>query len=148
MIAISLWKVGRDPLAADGSQQKTYVATFTRNAEGEWPAVGRACAEGHAAQKLSFLQRSNPYIEQTSIDYYVAGDVLTCTLVVKVKPNPHLLTVEQTLGREGTTLEEWMGSAEAHDSVMPACCDEGCTVEPDGRCEHGCPSIALSLGVI
>ena len=36
----------------------------------------------------------------------------------------------------------------AHDSVVPACCDEGCEVEPDGRCEHGCPSILLALGVI
>lgn len=36
----------------------------------------------------------------------------------------------------------------AYDSVMPACCSEGCQVEPDGRCEHGCPSILLAMGVI
>ena len=35
-----------------------------------------------------------------------------------------------------------------HDSVIPACCSEGCEVEPDGRCEHGCPSVLLALGVI
>jgi len=26
------------------------------------------------------------------------------------------------------------------DSVVPAMCTEGCEVEPDGRCSHGCPS--------
>lgn len=27
-------------------------------------------------------------------------------------------------------------------------CEEGCTVEPDGRCPHGYESAALTLGVI
>lgn len=34
------------------------------------------------------------------------------------------------------------------DSVVPALCDEGCEVEPDGRCEHGCPSVLIAMGVI
>lgn len=34
------------------------------------------------------------------------------------------------------------------DSIVPACCAEGCEVEPDGRCEHGHPSLLLALGVI
>lgn len=34
------------------------------------------------------------------------------------------------------------------DSVCPALCDEGCEVEPDGRCEHDCPSILLACGLI
>lgn len=34
------------------------------------------------------------------------------------------------------------------DSIVPACCTEGCEVEPDGCCEHGCPSILVALGVI
>lgn len=34
------------------------------------------------------------------------------------------------------------------DSVVPACCSEGCEVEPDGRCEHGCPSALLAFGII
>lgn len=29
----------------------------------------------------------------------------------------------------------------ALDSSCPALCDEGCEVEPDGECEHGCPSV-------
>lgn len=34
------------------------------------------------------------------------------------------------------------------DSVCPALCDEGCEVEPDGTCEHGCPSVLLDVGLI
>lgn len=34
------------------------------------------------------------------------------------------------------------------DSVCPALCDEGCEVEPDGRCEHDCPSILLACGLV
>jgi hypothetical protein len=34
------------------------------------------------------------------------------------------------------------------DSVMPACCSEGCQVEPDGKCPHGNPSILLEAGMI
>ncbi len=34
------------------------------------------------------------------------------------------------------------------DSIVPACCSESCEVEPDGRCEHGCPSALLAAGII
>lgn len=34
------------------------------------------------------------------------------------------------------------------DSTCPACCDEGCVVEPDGECEHGCPSVLIALGLM
>lgn len=34
------------------------------------------------------------------------------------------------------------------ESVMPACCSEGCEVEPDGHCEHGHPSLLMALGAI
>ena len=34
------------------------------------------------------------------------------------------------------------------DVIVPACCTEGCEVEPDGTCEHGCPSVLLAMGVI
>jgi hypothetical protein len=37
---------------------------------------------------------------------------------------------------------------ECNDSIVPACCSEGCDVEPDGRCEHGHPSALLAMGVI
>lgn len=41
-----------------------------------------------------------------------------------------------------------MAEALVLESVVPACCEEGCEVEPDGRCEHGHPSIFLAMGVI
>lgn len=34
------------------------------------------------------------------------------------------------------------------DSVCPVMCRECDEVEPDGRCEHGCPSLFLAMGVI
>ena len=34
------------------------------------------------------------------------------------------------------------------DGIVPALCKEGCEVEPDGRCEHSCPSILIALGMI
>lgn len=34
------------------------------------------------------------------------------------------------------------------DSVCPALCSEWCEVEPDGVCEHGCPSILLAMGMV
>lgn len=37
---------------------------------------------------------------------------------------------------------------ECRDSVVPACCIHSCEVEPDGKCEHGCPSPLLLLGFI
>lgn len=37
---------------------------------------------------------------------------------------------------------------ECNDSVVPACCEQGCEVEPDGRCEHGCPSPLIAMGFI
>lgn len=36
----------------------------------------------------------------------------------------------------------------AFESIVPACCDEGCEVEPDGTCEHGNPSILIELGIM
>ena len=33
-------------------------------------------------------------------------------------------------------------------SVVPACCDSDCWVEPDGYCEHGHPSVLIELKLI
>ena len=37
-----------------------------------------------------------------------------------------------------------------HDMVLDSVCEatDGCTVEPDGICEHGHPSWLLQLGLI
>jgi len=37
---------------------------------------------------------------------------------------------------------------ELMDSIVPACCSQGCQVEPDGYCEHGHPSVLLFNGLI
>jgi len=56
--------------------------------------------------------------------------------------NPYRIRLSETLQRHGLTLEE------CDDSIVPACCSEGCEVEPDGRCGHGCPSVLLAAGLI
>jgi hypothetical protein len=34
------------------------------------------------------------------------------------------------------------------EGAIPACCSEGCMVEPDGICPHGFKSIFLEAGII
>lgn len=68
------------------------------------------------------------------------------TTPASTKPkNPHRISATATLEMHGLTLDDYDALM---DSVVPACCDEGCEVEPDGRCEHGCPSVLLALGVV
>jgi len=67
----------------------------------------------------------------------------TTTETTAAKPkNPYRIRLAETLQRHGLTL------LECDDSIVPACCSEGCEVEPDGRCEHGCPSVLLAAGLI
>ena len=56
--------------------------------------------------------------------------------------NPYRISAAETLAMHGLDLED------CDDSIVPSCCTEGCEVEPDGRCEHGCPSVLLALGLI
>ena len=66
------------------------------------------------------------------------------------KQNPYLITAAETLANEGftpATLEQFIRNA-LWESTSPACCTEGCIVEPDGACSHGCPSILIALEVI
>jgi hypothetical protein len=61
-----------------------------------------------------------------------------------VRPkNQYRISLQEALDNAGMDFEAMM-----NDSVIPACCSEGCEVEPDGRCEHGCPSVLLAMGVI
>jgi len=67
--------------------------------------------------------------------------------VASPKPkNPYRISARQALEEQGISLED--GYEDLMDSVVPACCKAGCEVEPDGRCEHGCPSVLLALGLI
>lgn len=61
--------------------------------------------------------------------------------------NPYRITAREVAEREGLELMELLEGA-TFDGVCPACCTEGCEVEPDGRCEHGCPSVMLAVGLI
>lgn len=57
------------------------------------------------------------------------------------------ISVEEALGYD--PMEDPAAMTElVMDSIVPACCDEGCSVEPDGRCPHGHPSVLLALGII
>lgn len=60
----------------------------------------------------------------------------------------HRIDVAQLAHENGyEDVEEFLEDT-CSDSIVPACCDEGCEVEPDGRCEHGCPSVLIALGLI
>ena len=64
--------------------------------------------------------------------------------------NPYRISATEALENEGytpDTLEAFTRNA-LFDATSPACCSEGCVVEPDGTCSHGCPSILIALGVI
>lgn len=52
------------------------------------------------------------------------------------------ITPSKALNNLGLTMIDMM------DSIIPACCSEGCEVEPDGHCEHGHPSVLLEMGMI
>ena len=69
--------------------------------------------------------------------------------IQKPKPkNPYRISLRDLSKEQGfSTTEDFLGSL-VDTSVVPACCSEGCEVEPDGRCEHGCPSAFLAAGVI
>lgn len=58
------------------------------------------------------------------------------------------LTLEQVAQNMGFADSTQMILDLGYNSVMPACCSEGCEVEPDGKCEHGNPSILLKAGMI
>lgn len=62
--------------------------------------------------------------------------------------NGHRLTMDQLLEHDGRTLEEICEAVLIGEENAPALCDEGCEVEPDGVCPHGCPSILRAAGII
>jgi hypothetical protein len=66
--------------------------------------------------------------------------------------NPYRISAMEALENEGWEPSE-DGAFEYAQHAMfegtsPACCTEGCIVEPDGRCSHGCPSLLIALGMI
>ncbi len=73
------------------------------------------------------------------------------TPTTPAKPvNPHRISFKEYCRDMGITSDERMEYLEelAADCVCPALCRHGCDVEPDGTCEHDCPSILMALGFI
>lgn len=66
--------------------------------------------------------------------------------------NPYRISAMEALENEGFEPSEDGAFAYARHAMFegtsPACCTEGCVVEPDGACSHGCPSILIALGLI
>lgn len=62
--------------------------------------------------------------------------------------HPHKLTLNETACEHGFDEITDMLQDFADESSIPACCSEGCLVEPDGKCEHGFKSIFLAAGLI
>jgi len=60
------------------------------------------------------------------------------------------ITLEEALEGEGYAdiMELMEESLFGASSGVPALCDDGCTVEPDGTCFHGHPSALLAAGMI
>lgn len=61
---------------------------------------------------------------------------------------PKRLTAEETASAWGYDSINRMVEEVGNDSIVPACCEDGCETEPDGCCPHGHPSILLDLGLI
>ena len=58
------------------------------------------------------------------------------------------ISPEAVLSREGYGSLQRFLAEYATEAVVPACCNHGCMVEPDGECEHGNKSVLLELGII
>ena len=59
------------------------------------------------------------------------------------------ITLKEWLEQNGyASADEALADYSELDSVYPALCSEGCEVEPDGKCCHGCPSILRAAGLI
>ena len=61
---------------------------------------------------------------------------------------PKKLTLEEVAQEEGFDSIDELLNQYGSESVMPACCEEGCRVEPDGKCPHGHFSILIEFGII
>jgi hypothetical protein len=61
--------------------------------------------------------------------------------------NPFRISARQLASEIGVDLMELLEES-TFEGIAPACCTEGCEVEPDGHCEHGCPSVMLAVGLI
>ena len=66
---------------------------------------------------------------------------------IEAYKNPYRISVSSLAKDYEYTLTEFIESV-CYDSIIPACCKAGCEIEPDGVCEHGCPSPLRALNLI
>ena len=64
------------------------------------------------------------------------------------KTNPYRISLDKLANQYEYDDSFTFLNEECDDSVVPALCSEGCMVEPDGKCSHGCPSPLIALGLI
>ena len=71
----------------------------------------------------------------------------TATVTPKAK-NPNRISLREAAEDNGyDSIMEYL-EEECSDSVVDALCIHGCRVEPDGRCEHDCPSPLIAARMI
>jgi hypothetical protein len=98
---------------------------------------------------------SNPKLEfpgQPMRKRGLHGQLMPSQIMKTKSHNPYRISATEALENEGfsdtpESLEAFARNA-LFDATSPACCSEGCIVEPDGTCSHGCPSILIALGLI
>ena len=65
--------------------------------------------------------------------------------------NPMRISIAEYRKNEGLEDEaeftSFLGRIVSDYADCPAMCKDGCEVEPDSKCEHGCPSILLAMGI-
>ena len=87
----------------------------------------------------SDLAKMYPHLERIRVRFNELEDTGYVLFKSELKPEPEPKPAITTPSDE--QLGEWM-----FDGVCEAV--DGCTVEPDGTCEHGSPSWLLQLGMI
>ncbi len=59
--------------------------------------------------------------------------------------NQYRISIEELLRKEQRTLLEIARGTVCRGDPAPALCVNGCQVELEGTCEHGCPSVLRAL---
>jgi hypothetical protein len=99
-------------------------------------AIARKGAGAHKVAKKDVVTEA----DWEAADYSKYGKGIDMSLTLQEFRNEHCI---ENGSEMMTALEQW-----ATDDAVPALCKDGCQVEPDGHCEHGCPSILVRMGVI
>ena len=64
------------------------------------------------------------------------------------EPPESRITVEELCDRMGMDRIDELLARYGSASAVPALCEHGCFVEPDGHCPHGNPSVLLDLNIL